>query len=208
MSSALLQILRIPVVTVILTSRKVDIDPVSTQDWAPLPVCVKSVAFLRLLIIPHDSDIVSSIGNYKQAVSPESGLSRHHDTLMQRRASFVTSLIAGPHPRQPRAALPPRPRLAPARPRPAPQRPGSIGLIGGNRPSVGRPQRCRQVHRACAHDCIQYVSPNTGRPLQWLFTDDQGHPIERCTGLRCLGQYGRGLVTDLPVCGDRGEKLA
>ena len=73
MSSALLQILRIPVVTVILTSRKVDIDPVSTQDWAPLPVCVKSVAFLRLLIIPHDSDIVSSIGNYKQAVSAESG---------------------------------------------------------------------------------------------------------------------------------------
>ena len=65
--------LRIPVVTVILTSRKVDIDPVSTQDWAPLPVCVKSVAFFRLLIIPHDSDIVSSIGNYQQAVSAESG---------------------------------------------------------------------------------------------------------------------------------------
>ena len=80
MSSALLQMLRIPVVTVILTSRKVDIDPVSTQDWAPLPVCVKSVAFFRLLIIPHDSDIVSTIGNYQQAVSTESVLSRHHDT--------------------------------------------------------------------------------------------------------------------------------
>lgn len=29
-----------------------------------------------------------------------------------------------------------------------------------------------------AHDCIQYVSPNTGRPLQWLFTDSQGEEIE------------------------------
>ena len=29
-----------------------------------------------------------------------------------------------------------------------------------------------------AHDCIQYVSPNTGRPLQWLFTDPQGEEIE------------------------------
>jgi DNA-binding transcriptional LysR family regulator len=29
-----------------------------------------------------------------------------------------------------------------------------------------------------AHDCIQYVSPNTGRPLQWLFRDEQGEEIE------------------------------
>lgn len=29
------------------------------------------------------------------------------------------------------------------------------------------------------HDCIQYVSPNTGRPLQWLFTDERGTAIEQ-----------------------------
>lgn len=29
------------------------------------------------------------------------------------------------------------------------------------------------------HDCIQYISPNTGRPLQWLFTDEQGTSIEK-----------------------------
>jgi DNA-binding transcriptional LysR family regulator len=29
------------------------------------------------------------------------------------------------------------------------------------------------------HDCIQYISPNTGRPLQWLFTDEQGDSIEK-----------------------------
>lgn len=29
------------------------------------------------------------------------------------------------------------------------------------------------------HDCIQYISPNTGRPLQWLFIDDQGTAIEK-----------------------------
>jgi DNA-binding transcriptional LysR family regulator len=29
-----------------------------------------------------------------------------------------------------------------------------------------------------AHDCIQYVSPNTGRPLQWLFKDEEGAEIE------------------------------
>lgn len=29
-----------------------------------------------------------------------------------------------------------------------------------------------------SHDCIQYVSPNTGRPLQWLFKDVQGQDIE------------------------------
>jgi len=28
------------------------------------------------------------------------------------------------------------------------------------------------------HDCIQYISPNTGRPLQWLFTDKKGTEIE------------------------------
>jgi len=28
------------------------------------------------------------------------------------------------------------------------------------------------------HDCIQYISPNSGRPLQWLFTDDGGNEIE------------------------------
>jgi DNA-binding transcriptional LysR family regulator len=29
-----------------------------------------------------------------------------------------------------------------------------------------------------AHDCIQYVSPNTGRPLTWLFTGGDGEEIE------------------------------
>jgi DNA-binding transcriptional LysR family regulator len=29
------------------------------------------------------------------------------------------------------------------------------------------------------HDCIQYISPNTGRPLQWIFTDEQGGLIEK-----------------------------
>jgi DNA-binding transcriptional LysR family regulator len=29
------------------------------------------------------------------------------------------------------------------------------------------------------HDCIQYVSPNTGRPMQWLFTDEKGAEIEQ-----------------------------
>ena len=29
------------------------------------------------------------------------------------------------------------------------------------------------------HDCIQYISPNTGRPLQWLFADERGAPIEK-----------------------------
>lgn len=28
------------------------------------------------------------------------------------------------------------------------------------------------------HDCIQYVSPNTGRPLNWLFTGADGDDIE------------------------------
>jgi DNA-binding transcriptional LysR family regulator len=29
-----------------------------------------------------------------------------------------------------------------------------------------------------AHDCIQYVSPNTGRPMSWLFKDAKGEEIE------------------------------
>jgi DNA-binding transcriptional LysR family regulator len=29
------------------------------------------------------------------------------------------------------------------------------------------------------HDCIQYISPNTGRPLQWLFTDEEGDAVEK-----------------------------
>jgi DNA-binding transcriptional LysR family regulator len=37
----------------------------------------------------------------------------------------------------------------------------------------------RTISDLDAHDCIQYVSPNTGRPLQWLFTDDQGNAIDK-----------------------------
>jgi DNA-binding transcriptional LysR family regulator len=29
------------------------------------------------------------------------------------------------------------------------------------------------------HDCIQYVFPHTGRPMQWLFTDEKGAEIEQ-----------------------------
>jgi DNA-binding transcriptional LysR family regulator len=36
----------------------------------------------------------------------------------------------------------------------------------------------RSLDDLAAHDCIQYVSPNTGRPLQWLFRDEQGAEIE------------------------------
>jgi DNA-binding transcriptional LysR family regulator len=36
----------------------------------------------------------------------------------------------------------------------------------------------RSLDDLAAHDCIQYVSPNTGRPLQWLFRDEQGDDIE------------------------------
>jgi DNA-binding transcriptional LysR family regulator len=36
----------------------------------------------------------------------------------------------------------------------------------------------RSLDDLAAHDCIQYVSPNTGRPLQWLFRDEQGDEIE------------------------------
>ncbi|RZA35744.1 MAG: LysR family transcriptional regulator [Lysobacteraceae bacterium] len=37
----------------------------------------------------------------------------------------------------------------------------------------------RSIDDLAEHDCIQYISPNTGRPLQWLFTDDQGTAIEK-----------------------------
>jgi DNA-binding transcriptional LysR family regulator len=37
----------------------------------------------------------------------------------------------------------------------------------------------RGVDDLVEHDCIQYISPNTGRPLQWLFTDEQGTSIEK-----------------------------
>jgi len=30
-----------------------------------------------------------------------------------------------------------------------------------------------------AHDCIQYISPNTGRPMQWLFKGEKGDEIDR-----------------------------
>jgi DNA-binding transcriptional LysR family regulator len=29
-----------------------------------------------------------------------------------------------------------------------------------------------------AHDCIQYVSPNTGRPMLWLFKGEKGEEID------------------------------
>ena len=37
----------------------------------------------------------------------------------------------------------------------------------------------RRIDDLGEHDCIQYISPNTGRPLQWLFTDEQGASIEK-----------------------------
>jgi DNA-binding transcriptional LysR family regulator len=37
----------------------------------------------------------------------------------------------------------------------------------------------RGIDDLTEHDCIQYISPNTGRPLQWLFTDEQGTLIEK-----------------------------
>lgn len=37
----------------------------------------------------------------------------------------------------------------------------------------------RTISELDAHDCIQYISPNSGRPLQWLFNDEQGHAIEQ-----------------------------
>ena len=41
--------------------------------------------------------------------------------------------------------------------------------------SRGTPQSLADL---AAHDCIQYISPNTGRPLQWLFKDAGGAEIE------------------------------
>ncbi|RYF04154.1 MAG: LysR family transcriptional regulator [Oxalobacteraceae bacterium] len=37
----------------------------------------------------------------------------------------------------------------------------------------------RGIDDLLEHDCIQYISPNTGRPLQWLFIDDRGTAIEK-----------------------------
>ena len=37
----------------------------------------------------------------------------------------------------------------------------------------------RSIKDLEAHDCIQYVSPNTGRPMAWLFTGGQGEEIDR-----------------------------
>jgi DNA-binding transcriptional LysR family regulator len=37
----------------------------------------------------------------------------------------------------------------------------------------------RGIDDLVEHDCIQYISPNTGRPLQWIFTDEQGGLIEK-----------------------------
>jgi len=36
----------------------------------------------------------------------------------------------------------------------------------------------RSLNDLETHDCIQYVSPNTGRPLIWLFKDEKGLEIE------------------------------
>jgi DNA-binding transcriptional LysR family regulator len=36
----------------------------------------------------------------------------------------------------------------------------------------------RSLNDLEAHDCIQYISPNTGRPLMWIFKDDQGNEID------------------------------
>jgi len=40
----------------------------------------------------------------------------------------------------------------------------------------GRPEVIDDLDKK---DCIQYVSPNSGRPLQWLFTDEEGNAIEK-----------------------------
>jgi DNA-binding transcriptional LysR family regulator len=37
----------------------------------------------------------------------------------------------------------------------------------------------RGIDDLSEHDCIQYISSNTGRPLQWLFTDEHGTAIEK-----------------------------
>ena len=36
----------------------------------------------------------------------------------------------------------------------------------------------RSLNELEAHDCIQYVSPNTGRPMIWLFQGEKGEEIE------------------------------
>jgi DNA-binding transcriptional LysR family regulator len=36
----------------------------------------------------------------------------------------------------------------------------------------------RSLNDLEAHDCIQYVSPNTGRPMIWLFKGEKGEEIE------------------------------
>ncbi|MDQ2822572.1 MAG: LysR family transcriptional regulator [Pseudomonadota bacterium] len=53
-----------------------------------------------------------------------------------------------------------------------------LGIFGtpGYLAKKGAP---RDIDDLAAHDCIQYISPNTGRPLQWLFTDQQGIPLEK-----------------------------
>jgi DNA-binding transcriptional LysR family regulator len=35
-----------------------------------------------------------------------------------------------------------------------------------------------------AHDCIQFISPNTGRPMTWLFTGEHGEEIEHAVRSR------------------------
>jgi len=37
----------------------------------------------------------------------------------------------------------------------------------------------RTLEDLASHDCIQYVSPNTGRPLQWLFHTVDGKEVEQ-----------------------------
>jgi DNA-binding transcriptional LysR family regulator len=36
----------------------------------------------------------------------------------------------------------------------------------------------RSLNDLETHDCIQYVSPNTGRPMIWLFKDEKGEEID------------------------------
>jgi len=53
-----------------------------------------------------------------------------------------------------------------------------LGVFGtpGYLAKKGKPGNIDELDE---HDCIQYISPNTGRPLQWLFTDEQGAPMEK-----------------------------
>ncbi|WP_414148556.1 LysR family transcriptional regulator [Erwinia sp. BNK-24-b] len=54
----------------------------------------------------------------------------------------------------------------------------SLGVFGtpAYLAKKGEPYRIDDLNQ---HDCIQYISPNTGRPLQWLFTDESGTLIEK-----------------------------